>query len=766
MSAAPVLTILRNGETVKTLPIVGEAVLGRAEGCVIRLEDRAISRQHAVFRAVPEGVQVEKRSEFAPLMVNGAECTRAVIRLGDVISIGPYLLKLSPQASERAEAPAAAPAVPSSLDATAVLESPSKSQLPELALAEPQDIPAAASADAGAVVLSEIPVLEPPIEPLPGAAPQDAEVAPLPALDPPAEVSQSSIVEMAPDDAVTKVSAPEKVAVRLIFKPGQANVESFEFTKDEISIGRGKSCDIVLNDKKSSRKNTLIRRAGLQFVIKDLSSANGTFVNGERITEQELPGEAMIRIGDVDFEFKATSADYEAKQRNFLSVPAEQAEPEKPFDYAIPADFGAAPDQNALVNPNALVYTDAVVPATEVPGAAPSPTANATTIPGIAGIPGISGVGGAGGKRATLMERFRAQPKPRQYMIIVLVVALLYFLLFDEEPQPVKKTAPQPKPSAAAVVAKRNFESLTPDQQKFVREQHELAFDYYRNKDYDKALFEITKIFSLVDDYLNSREIERYAKEGKRKREAIEEEKRRKDEEARLKAKILQLEDEARERMAKKEYEQARELFAQILALDPENQSVEKWRAELEEFEEAKRVAQEQKLAQAEINNQAWAIYKEGVALTRRGKYHSAISVFDRIKEVGATDRRVLKYAERQILKARYAIKRRREPVLEQARQAEGAGEFASAYKLFEKATRVDPPHPEGYAGMKRVRGVLHDRAKILYTEAVLAESYSDFGTAKKKYQEIVSTAPKDDIYFERAERKLARYFRKDEVVQ
>src|SRR5262245_25284854 len=105
MAAVAMLTVLKNGETVKSLPIEGEAVLGRGEGCVIRLEDRAISRQHAVFWKSAEGVHVEKRSEFAPLMVNGAECTRALLKEGDVISIGPYLLKLNVGQNQKTERP-------------------------------------------------------------------------------------------------------------------------------------------------------------------------------------------------------------------------------------------------------------------------------------------------------------------------------------------------------------------------------------------------------------------------------------------------------------------------------------------------------------------------------------------------------------------------------------------------------------------------------------------------------------------------------------
>jgi hypothetical protein len=59
---------------------------------------------------------------------------------------------------------------------------------------------------------------------------------------------------------------------------------------------------------------------------------------------------------------------------------------------------------------------------------------------------------------------------------------------------------------------------------------------------------------------------------------------------------------------------------------------------------------------------------------------------------------------------------------------------------------------------MDRIRDVLTDRAKILYTEAVIAESYSDFKTAHAKFNEILKMAPDGSLYFQRAQRKLQSY--------
>jgi pSer/pThr/pTyr-binding forkhead associated (FHA) protein len=798
MSAAAILTISRNGETIKSYPIEGEALLGRSDGCVIRLEDRAISRQHAVFRIVGDGVQVEKKSEFAPMMVNGAECTRALLKEADVISIGPYLMKVT--ISKAGSAPAASalapvvpidvvgPLVPVNAGDTApldALESPNPQEKgPEARAADGPSFNHLEGAGDAGFEISE--------QPGAGAAGEfgnvgdgegagehnglelngDLNAQPL-QLDGPdggAVGGGSSFaepeLESAHEDAKTKLSPATKLNVQLIFAPGAANVTEFEITKDEVSIGRGKNCDIVLNDKKASRKNAIIRRAGLKFSIKDLESANGTYVNGARVTEQELTGDDQIRIGDVEFQFKALSADYAAREKNFLSVPEEpsvepnsldlpfdmvameNAHPDQPYEIAVPGAFDLSADPQGAI-PGAL------------PGLSPSAS------PGGA-IPGITGIGPGDTKNMGLIDKiknFKSLSTKDKVIVVAIFGGMLYFGLDMLEPEPAKK-APPKKAAVTATTEKAapTFASLSPEKQRFVKAQHALAFDHYRNKEFDKTIYELGKIFELIPDYENSREIERYAKEGKRRVEAAEEEKRKKEEEERLKTKIQSLVEECRERMKHKDYEQARELFAQISVLDPDNAQVAAWKKEMEDFDEKRRLDEQTKQVQGEINKHAWEVYNEGVALKKQGRFHSAIAVLGKVGDIGASDKRVLALANKLIRECHFAIKSRRDPVLAEAKTQEAAGEFPKAFSLYQKATRIDPPHPEGYAGMARIRGILHDRAKLVYTEAVLAESYSDFELAKKKFKECREVAPADDVYHERATRKLGRYFRKEDA--
>jgi len=74
--------------------------------------------------------------------------------------------------------------------------------------------------------------------------------------------------------------------------------------KDTVSLGRADSCTIVLKDAKTSRQHAQIQQHGAEFIIVDLSSSNGTFVNGQRIDEHVLQNNDEVQIGDYILQFQ------------------------------------------------------------------------------------------------------------------------------------------------------------------------------------------------------------------------------------------------------------------------------------------------------------------------------------------------------------------------------------------------------------------------------------------------------------------------------
>jgi len=97
----------------------------------------------------------------------------------------------------------------------------------------------------------------------------------------------------------------------IITNPETARSYEFELTRDETRIGRAVDRnDIALEDAQVSRQHALIKRTGQNLTLVDPGSANGTFINGQRIKEHLLKDGDLFLIGKYTLEFnhQATAA--------------------------------------------------------------------------------------------------------------------------------------------------------------------------------------------------------------------------------------------------------------------------------------------------------------------------------------------------------------------------------------------------------------------------------------------------------------------------
>jgi hypothetical protein len=79
--------------------------------------------------------------------------------------------------------------------------------------------------------------------------------------------------------------------------------ESFETARDRTQIGRSPDCDVFLDDVTVSRRHAEIVREGDDYVIRDLGSLNGTFVNRHRIESKVLSADDEVQIGKYRMTF-------------------------------------------------------------------------------------------------------------------------------------------------------------------------------------------------------------------------------------------------------------------------------------------------------------------------------------------------------------------------------------------------------------------------------------------------------------------------------
>jgi pSer/pThr/pTyr-binding forkhead associated (FHA) protein len=86
---------------------------------------------------------------------------------------------------------------------------------------------------------------------------------------------------------------------QLVMHTGPTPGKTFPLEGDVLTIGREASNAVAINDAEVSRKHTQLVLQGGKYVITDLGSTNGTFVNGQRLTGQHVlqPGE-IISLGE------------------------------------------------------------------------------------------------------------------------------------------------------------------------------------------------------------------------------------------------------------------------------------------------------------------------------------------------------------------------------------------------------------------------------------------------------------------------------------
>ena len=95
---------------------------------------------------------------------------------------------------------------------------------------------------------------------------------------------------------------------RLHILTPSSQARTIDLTKELIAIGRTAENEIHIQDPNVSRRHGILVRDGDDYQLHDFNSANGTFVNGERIMAVKLQHGASIRLGAVELRYESTPA--------------------------------------------------------------------------------------------------------------------------------------------------------------------------------------------------------------------------------------------------------------------------------------------------------------------------------------------------------------------------------------------------------------------------------------------------------------------------
>ena len=98
---------------------------------------------------------------------------------------------------------------------------------------------------------------------------------------------------------------------QLIMRSGPTPGAAFMLEGDQITIGRDSANAITINDAEISRRHARLTYQGGKYILEDLGSTNGTFVNGQRLAGPRVlkPGEVVSFGEQIVLVFESTSFD-------------------------------------------------------------------------------------------------------------------------------------------------------------------------------------------------------------------------------------------------------------------------------------------------------------------------------------------------------------------------------------------------------------------------------------------------------------------------
>jgi pSer/pThr/pTyr-binding forkhead associated (FHA) protein len=97
--------------------------------------------------------------------------------------------------------------------------------------------------------------------------------------------------------------------------------KTVQLDKPKLVVGREPSCDIPIDNLGISRQHCAFVQRGEAFVVQDLGSSNGTFINGQRITEHYLNNDDEVIIGKYTLKFKNTAQATAPAQGGGVAIP-------------------------------------------------------------------------------------------------------------------------------------------------------------------------------------------------------------------------------------------------------------------------------------------------------------------------------------------------------------------------------------------------------------------------------------------------------------
>ena len=723
-------------------------LIGRSPECHVLLDDKMVSREHAVLSFVDGKWKIKQLSEFAPLHLNGNLINESELNNGDMLTIGPFSAvcfisqtSIPVEESEPVEevTPDEVDDTPSFTETVALSPEAATEEVEEV-LDNNEDEESELVSEGGSSQIGEatsffsgensdveFPEENDGTETFGEDGAEGDEYSDEYADDGDYNEEDDYGLDEDYDDDDDKTQVLQSFASFALELFGEfAPYDKYNIEDTEVIIGRDPAkCQIVLNDPEVSSTHAKLKKNNITCMLEDLQSGNGTILNGERINQTVLTNHDEFIIGSTTFTFHVGS-DFLDKEKDRL-MPVEENQTveveevvevssdyegeEGEFEEVEAGEFGAVQD----TGPKSLFSKEAL-------------------------------------------------KDPAQRKKLIYIVAGLLLLVVFLSPDPDTDTSEKNKKKNAKLEkgAKKKLSKpkikLNPEQLEFVDAQYLLATELVETGKYEQAILEIDKMKQVIAEYKNSNQLYNVAKTGLAKIEELE---RKRREEIRRKerlAKVAKLVVKAKEATKERQETFARSLFQEILSLDPENFDVPQLKLELDEWRKEKdRIAVEKAQREAERKRQVKEL-APGKNYYLKGQWHSATLKLESFLRLQGMDDDLVKEASKMLKESKENLGNVIGPLLGKARSLSEGQDLKGAYETYNKILEFDPTHSEALNEMDTIRETLHTRSKKVFREAIIAESLSLFNEAKEKFQEVQQISPSDSDYYKKATVKLKDY--------
>jgi pSer/pThr/pTyr-binding forkhead associated (FHA) protein len=118
-----------------------------------------------------------------------------------------------------------------------------------------------------------------------------------------------------------------------------------ELKVDKTTIGRVEDNTFQIAEPSVSSHHCEVLLRGADIVVRDLNSTNGTFINGEKVTETVLKPGQVLRLGQIEMRLETDSTPSSTPPSSAPAAPPSSAPAKKQFDQTVVMQRGVSLEQ-------------------------------------------------------------------------------------------------------------------------------------------------------------------------------------------------------------------------------------------------------------------------------------------------------------------------------------------------------------------------------------------------------------------------------------